>query len=28
LNTLTPDYKKGLMTPDATYWAKPEQLTK
>jgi uncharacterized protein (TIGR03032 family) len=24
LNTLTPDYKKGLMTPDSTYWAKPE----
>ncbi len=25
LNTATPDYKLGLMTPDATFWAKPEQ---
>lgn len=27
LNTITQDYKSGLMTPDATFWAKPnEQL--
>lgn len=25
LNTIKPDYKQGLMTPEATYWAKPEQ---
>jgi len=23
LNTITPDYKSGLMTPKATFWAKP-----
>lgn len=25
LNTATPDYKHGLMTPDTTFWAKPEE---
>lgn len=24
LNTLSQDYKKGLMTPEATFWAKPQ----
>ena len=25
LNTITPEYKEGIMTPDATFWAKPIQ---
>jgi uncharacterized protein (TIGR03032 family) len=28
LNTFTTDYKSGLMTPGATYWARPGEQTK
>jgi len=26
LNTLKPDYKMGLMTPESTYWAIPKPI--